>query len=329
MSIAELRGKLSPESAHDRMEDLLTSDAFGTMYYVGWHEGFRNWLYEANSTGGTTQSMQQFLGASSGQQVFFAFWPRMPNRKEPDVALLFVSDDGTARVLIVEVKYESGMSGIEIESQDQAPEDLTGSQLVDQMDGFAKAPDQRALIKGWFRDYSGQLPPRLDFAHLLITKDRALPKHIYTEASERLPAAGLRSFPCPVFWLSWRALARNLEPYSQLQATVVARLTADLVALLEQKEITDKPFEAFRELAWTGSVPCQGFWQGSGFFNPEDYARVSLPKSAVEFTRISRSKPAPSGFWQRVSLFNDRDYSMLAPPKTARSLANLFWRERL
>jgi hypothetical protein len=329
MSIAELYGKLSPETAHDRMENLLTSDAFGTMYYIGWHDGFRNWLLEAQPVGSNTQTMQQFLGISSIQHVELAFWPNLPNGREPDVALLFVSDDGTARVLIVEVKYESGMSDFQIERQEGVPEDLTGSQLVDQMVGFAKAPDQRALVEGWFTHYGGQFPQHLDFAHLLITKDRTLPKHVYKEASEHLPAAGMSSFPCPVFWLSWRALARNLEPYSHLQDTVVARLMADLVALLERKEITDKPFEAFHELAWTGSVPCQGFWQGSGFFNPEDYERVSLPKSGVEFTCILLSKPAPGGFWQRVSLFNDRDYSILAPPKTARGLANLFWRERL
>jgi len=55
MTIAELHGKLNPErpaGAHERMEDLLTSDVFGTMKYVGWQYGFMNWLRSAQSPDG-------------------------------------------------------------------------------------------------------------------------------------------------------------------------------------------------------------------------------------------------------------------------------------
>lgn len=50
MTIAELHGKLSsssPESITDRMEDLLTSDVFGTMKYAGVDCGFLDWLHTA------------------------------------------------------------------------------------------------------------------------------------------------------------------------------------------------------------------------------------------------------------------------------------------
>ena len=46
MTIAELHGKLSPErpqGVNERMEDLLTSDVFGTMKYAGWENGFIDW----------------------------------------------------------------------------------------------------------------------------------------------------------------------------------------------------------------------------------------------------------------------------------------------
>ncbi len=50
MTIAELHGKLSstrPASINDRLEDLLTSDVFGTMKYAGWENGFLNWIQQS------------------------------------------------------------------------------------------------------------------------------------------------------------------------------------------------------------------------------------------------------------------------------------------
>jgi hypothetical protein len=326
MSIAELKGKLSPESAHDRMEDLLTSDAFGTMYYVGWHEGFRNWFYDAQSLGEGIPSMQQFLGGSLVRRVFFAFWPELPNGREPDVALLFLCDDGTARVLIVEAKYESGMSDFEIKGQVEVHQDLTGSQLVDQMVGFARAPDRWALVKKWFGDYTESLPPSLDFAHLLVTTHRTLPREIYREALERVPV-GANTFPCPAFWLSWASLGRNLEPYSRApQDSVVGRLIADLVALLERKEISHKPFEGFRDLQWTGAVPLGGFWRRRAFFGASDYLQVASWDKDTEAVRRPRSDCTFCIFWHPVSFFNETDYAGLTPIEDTKNLAKLFRR---
>lgn len=320
MSIAELRGKLSPESAHDRMEDLLTSDAFGTMYYVGWHPGFQNWLLEAQRAGGSTVTIGDFLGHSPIQKVLFAFWPLLPNRREPDLALLVISEDGGFRLLIVEVKYLSGPSDFEVDTSAETATDLTGSQLVDQMVGFANIADCRSLLERWFKDRKEPVPPRVDFAHLFITTDRRLPHEIYEEASKHLGVAGLNSFPCPAFWLSWKSLARNLEPYIQSGDSVTSRLLTDLVRLLELKEITDKPFEGFCELSWPGKVPGEGFWLRPRLF---DFAP---PAQIVSVLGTDRTL---CGFWKNLSLFSNPGYAKLAPPDLSSKSTHLFWRQRI
>lgn len=316
MSIAELRGKLSPETAHDRMEDLLTSDAFGTMYYVGWHDSFRNWLFEARPAGGTTVTIQDFLGCSPIQKALFGFWPLLPNGKEPDVILLFVSEDGSLRLLIVEVKYQSGPSDFEVDASAEATSGVTGSQLLDEMVGFANVADCRSLLKKWFKDYTGPVPARMPFAHLFVTKHLTLPHELYDEAARHLPAAGLSAFPCPAFWLSWKRLVRNLKAYTQTKDPVTSRLITDLVRLLERKNLV--LFEGFSNLTWSGPIPEEGFWKQSRFFD------FTPP---VEITELLRTGCPLSAFWQIASFFSDGGYDKLAPPNVSGSPAHVFWRE--
>jgi hypothetical protein len=46
-----------------------------------------------------------------------------------------------------------------------------------------------------------------------------------------------------------------------------SRLISDLVRLLERKELTDRPFEAFRRLKWIGPLPEGGFWKSGLLFS--------------------------------------------------------------
>jgi hypothetical protein len=81
MSIAELHGKLSPDEphgVHEGMEDLLTSDVFGTMLYAGWHPAFHRWLSEAVVAPGANPdtSFDRFLPSSAeATKAFYSFWP--------------------------------------------------------------------------------------------------------------------------------------------------------------------------------------------------------------------------------------------------------------
>ena len=67
MSIVEIHGKLSAE-AHEGLEDLLTSDVFGTMLYAGWQPAFHAWMSEAQGAPSLTpgSSFAQFPAAPCG-----------------------------------------------------------------------------------------------------------------------------------------------------------------------------------------------------------------------------------------------------------------------
>jgi hypothetical protein len=297
------------------MEDLLTSDAFGTMYYLGWHEGFRNWLLEAQPAGGTTVTVRDFLGCSPIQKALFAFWPLLPNGKEADLALLLISADGSLRLLIVEVKYGSGPSDFEIDTSADTATDKTGSQLVDQMVGFANVADCRPLLKKWFKDCTEPVPARLRYGHLFVTTDLAFPHELYDEAAKRLPLAGLTAFPCPAFWLSWKRLLRNLKPYTQTEDSATSRLITDLVRLLERKNLAQ--FEGFGNLTWSGLSPDKGFWRQSRFF---DFA------PALEIIEVLESGCLLSAFWQTPSLFTTTAYPALSLTDTLGESAHVFWK---
>lgn len=273
MSIAELHGKLSPETAHDRMEDILTSDVFGTMYYAGFDSGFVDWLLESKPTDSTVPTIHQFLGASPLHDISFSFWPRLPNGREPDLALLFASEDGSQHVLLIEVKYLSGMSNLSLEvaDNDSGVRELTGNQIIDQMVGFSVA--SQGTADNWFGLCATS--DRMPFAHLLVTTDAQLPRHVYAEACQSCKHKGMSGFPCPTYWLSWRSLVRNIEPHINSDNVYRSRLISDLVRLLERKELTDKPFEAFHKLEWIGPLPEGGFWRWGSLFS--DLASVQLP----------------------------------------------------
>src|SRR5688500_11272026 len=113
MTIAELHGKLSSESADDRSEDLLTSDVFGTMRYLAGGEGFLNWFASAKApvqTGWTFGTMAALLEPTRVVGIRYAFWPMLPNGREPDVCLLVSLRDADPLLICIEAKYFSGMS---------------------------------------------------------------------------------------------------------------------------------------------------------------------------------------------------------------------------
>ncbi|MGH7136841.1 MAG: hypothetical protein ACREHD_13965, partial [Pirellulales bacterium] len=119
-------------SISDRMEDLLTSDVFGTMRYAGVECGFLDWLHTAAPMPFTADlsAIRDLIPAQNLRGVLLAFWPKLPNGREPDLILLF-NYDGTAVLIVVEAKYLSGMS--DFEAANQSDNVLTGNQIVDQV----------------------------------------------------------------------------------------------------------------------------------------------------------------------------------------------------
>jgi len=92
MTIAELRGKLSPETT--RQEDLLTSDVFGALKNVDRQAGLGGFLKLAGIE----------LAADELATAEFSFWERMADRTEPDVIVRTAS-----ALLLIEAKYLSAL----------------------------------------------------------------------------------------------------------------------------------------------------------------------------------------------------------------------------
>jgi len=137
MTIAELHGKLNPERPQgisERMEDLLTSDVFGTMRYAGWDNGFIDWIKKAEAApvSPAAPSISSLFGNSGVSQVYYKFWPLLSNGREPDLALLVMFEGQDFLLIVVEAKYFSGTSDWDNEEWGKQ-HNLTGSQLVDQV----------------------------------------------------------------------------------------------------------------------------------------------------------------------------------------------------
>jgi len=247
MTIAELHGKLAPhrpQGAHERLEDLLTSDVFGTMKYVGLECGFLEWLGSAVEVSLDHETPMQMAGTLSDvlpaaahiSSTEFRFWPTLPNGREPDLLLVFRMDDGRSIGIMVEAKYFSGPSDYEIEGVEDSTasderETRSGNQIADQVNEFWSASS-----KLW-----DDIPRQARY-HLYVTTHYAAPLHVYGEAGKHLA----RGVAMRLYWLSWHRLLQCLNVPSDAADLGRAALVDDLRELLKRKRL--RGFEGYAQL---------------------------------------------------------------------------------
>jgi hypothetical protein len=137
---ALLHGKLSREQ--ENMEDIVTSNVFGTVQYLANSSDLIQFLSKAALLNRETGQEGLPLGdLPSNAHIEFEFWPWLNDHVcagcEPDV-LLRVDSGGDRRYLIlIEVKYHSGKSSEASETTEQ----------TNSGDATKKAEDQ--LAKEW------------------------------------------------------------------------------------------------------------------------------------------------------------------------------------
>jgi hypothetical protein len=261
MTIAELHGKLAPDrpnGVHERTEDLLTSDVFGTMKYAGWEYGFLDWLLQAQPAPiePTPPPISTYLAANRIKYADYAFWPTLSNNREPDVALLLGFEGAGPVLILVEAKYYSGTSDWEGEQEDD-PYALTGNQIVDQVRGLKQMTAQG--LASWFksapavRDLS--VSHRIQRLHLFVTIHTALPIQDYELSKRKLGPY----WPIPAYWLSWTSLANFLEGHVDQSDRRLAELIGDLHELLHRKGLV--PFKGFTMEPWEGTSSTSSFWK--------------------------------------------------------------------
>jgi hypothetical protein len=276
------------------MEDLLTSDVFGTMKYAGWEYGFLDWLLKAEPAPvePLPPPISVYLQSSQIVQVGFSFWPRLRNNREPDVALLFHFDSGAPVLVVVEAKYFSGTSDWEGDEEDgeSDPFSLTGNQIADQVRGLEQMSAQALL--DWFE------PSMIDHAelykfHLFITMHTALPIHDYKRSAMRLG----QSWPIHSYWLSWTSLADCLQEHLDQPDSGLAALLGDLYRLLQRKGLL--PFRGFDMEPWPAPPEEPSFWHERWWL----FSHLHLPEERSfwreTFWQIQSPGPLPdSSFWE-------------------------------
>lgn len=247
MLMALLRGKLSRDQ--ENMEDILTSNVFGTFKYLPPQDALLPFLSNAALLNG-----EMPLASLPGHaEVKYKFWPRLEEPDcegcEPDVLIFLKLPGGSEKKLIlVEAKYLSGKSSEEGEG--------------------ARPHDQ--LAREW--DNLRALAARESAASLLIYLTADLSPPIEDIEASQKELEGKREQRGQICWLSWRHLR-------SLTRTSSHEMLRDLGEVLHHLNLTF--FEGFsgveapRQLRWTFSGPSVHFVRRStssgGLWYPPDH----------------------------------------------------------
>jgi len=245
MTIAEIHGKLSPHrpnGCNDRMEDLLTSDVFGTMKYAGWECGFMDWLRSALNAREPSTAQSLIPPNEAIERIHYRFWPRLDNNREPDLILGIELTDGDLFLVMIEVKYFSGTSDSDNEANKERPED-TGNQLAAQVNGFPK----KFLVQG--KDC-----PVQGCCHIFITTHFSRPDENYDKAKQHI------ANDIPMFWVSWHTLPDFLRRHEHVDVGK-QEMIKDLLTLLERKGLI--PFKGISPIPQEDYAKYMGqrFWK--------------------------------------------------------------------
>jgi len=299
MTIAELHGKLAPDrpmGVHEGMEDLLTSDVFGSMKYAGWNYGFLEWFLKAEPAPITPSPppIKDFLLKDEITAIDYAFWPTLRNKREPDLAMLFSFALESPMLVLVESKYFSGTSDWDC-NEEVSTYGLTGNQIADQVKGLSQMSDLE-LMK-WFgpshRFEHSNEGLKITRIHLFITTHASLPVQDYEYSKKHIKV----SWPINSYWLSWSSLARCLEGNAQSVHKGTDALIGDLQLLLKKKGLV--PFDGFKADALNISRTEGSFWVEKWWTTPplETSEYESFWHKA--FWQIDDIGPLPKGpFWK-------------------------------
>jgi len=209
---ALIEGKLSREQ--ENLEDLLTSNVFGTFSYLRPELGLIPFLGQATTSTGLP--LRDLF--ADGTDVKYDFWPWLPKQVEmpgcePDVLLRLTNEGTPTAIILVEAKYLSGKSSFE---------DAESTHPTDQL-----AREWRQLC------HLGDQDSSLELVLLYVTADFSPPVSDMEEAKDELqrkvPALmEQRPFRCE--WVSWREL-------SVIFAGRAEPILVDLVNLAERLDL--------------------------------------------------------------------------------------------
>lgn len=181
MLAAQLRNKLTRRE--EDLEDLLTSNVFGSIKYVPFVDGLIPLLSGIEDS----NEKNPFKDLSQILRVDYSFWPYLKEKNcigcEPDVLISIEYETGAKTIFLVEAKYKSGKSS-EATDDDDKPHD----QLAREWDNllvFAKEKNAKPYL-------------------LYVTADFGYPKEDIEEAQSEFEKK--RGARIDIVWISWRKL---------------------------------------------------------------------------------------------------------------------------
>lgn len=274
MTIAEIHRKVSERWTNS--EDVLTSDVFTAFRYLPAESGIVGFLRSIKGVRSILPSPKD--QASSG----YYFWP-LGQTREPDL-LLELDIDSVIYHVIVEAKYRSGASDIDIVEIDEEEETiLWGNQLADQLRELMSG--DYTVWKNGNRSEKKRLPSRVENRLLLyLTAHPTRPRKTLQRSIQLFPEGKSR-----LFWASWYDVWDYLQRRKgELKAHPYQRIVSDILALLELKQ-----FGTFQGI----SSPPPGMQVDDGRF----WTGRDTPLATFEGIRELPvpSVPVPNGgFWK-------------------------------
>jgi hypothetical protein len=203
---AQLEGKLTRRE--EEMEDLLTSNVFGSLKYVQPEEGLLPLLSSSEDIDGNAP-IDFFQTISDAR---YKFWPKIKesgcNGCEPDVLITIRLSDGQKILLLVEAKYLSDKSS--------------------KADSGEKPMDQ--LAREWDNLKKRAQRKKANPILLYITADISYPKDCIEDSNKEF--TDKRSECMKVFWISWRRITNLFHNAKQ------DSILSDLVKLLKKQGLT-------------------------------------------------------------------------------------------
>ncbi len=226
VAIAEIHGK----SPYTTSEDFLTADVFGAFRYLPAESGIIGFL---RSIAGIEEIIPEPDAGRTGTETTatFHFWP-LGRTREPDV-LVELQVNGALYHVLVEAKYLSGPSDLDLQEVEQEEEDpiLVGNQLADQLRELAVG--EYTVWQDGTRAQLKRLASRCEHRMLLyLTAHPARPDGELARSAELAPDQAHR-----LYWASWYHVYDYLQANrAALAAFPYHRIVHDLLALLTRKQ---------------------------------------------------------------------------------------------
>lgn len=226
--IAELHGKISGTGSnlHDRLEDQLTGDIFGSLRYLPYGLGIAPILLAAKVPAAIVEK-----GAPEVWIDRITFWPR------EELGELDVRIDLDDAVIGIEVKYQSDLS-----SDDGADYSGVTGEEAERVSAHQLSRESR-IVQAW-------AGARKKAFLILVARDSECARIVSNVTARNLIAAGVEL--CAV---SWQEILLLLEK-QQSSDLVFSRILEDMAALLKRKK-----FERFHGFDSALPAVCAG-----GFF---------------------------------------------------------------